>query len=137
MADIEQCSNCGAILGPKDDFCAECGAPRPPKPEASEGAPTAEAPALPPPSAPPPASPAGESDVRWRVAMMVLLVLGALACVAGLVAFVLFALIESEGYTTMENWLFSAVCCLFPIGGAGAIMAIVGVTIWYSRLRKP
>ena len=131
MADILQCSNCGAIMGPDDDFCAECGAPRPPKPTASESSP---APDAPPPALP--ARPADESEVRWRVAMVVLLLLGVLACVVGLVAFVLFALIESEGYTTAENWLFSALCCLLPIGGSGAIMGIVGATIWYSRLRK-
>jgi hypothetical protein len=74
--------------------------------------------------------------MRWRVAMIVLLVLGVLACVAGLVAFVLFALTETEGYTTVENWLYAALCCLLPVGGTGAIMAIVGATIWYSRLRK-
>jgi hypothetical protein len=63
-------------------------------------------------------------------------VLGAIGCLAGLVVFLLFGMLESEDFTTAENWLFSVVCCLLPIGGTGAILLAAGAAIWYARLRK-
>jgi hypothetical protein len=67
---------------------------------------------------------------------MVLIVLGILTCLAGLLAFLLAGFMEYEAMTVAENWLFSALCCLLPIGGAGAILIAVGAGLWYSRLRR-
>jgi hypothetical protein len=75
------------------------------------------------------------SVTGWRVAFVVLLVLGVLTCLAGLLAFVLFGSMPGENTTVQEDWLFSAFCCLLPIGGIGLVMLAAGVTIWFSRLR--
>jgi hypothetical protein len=75
------------------------------------------------------------SVTSWRVAFVVLLVLGVLSCLAGILAFVLFGSMPGENTTVQEDWLFSAFCCLLPIGGAGLLMLAAGVTIWFSRLR--
>jgi hypothetical protein len=132
MAAQAQCDNCGSALAEADIFCGECGAPRP---VPVQGEPI---PDLPP--APAPVLPASQSSAtsesRWRVATMVLIVLGILTCLAGLLAFLLAGFMEYEAMTVAENWLFSALCCLLPIGGAGAILIAVGAGLWYSRLRR-
>jgi hypothetical protein len=70
------------------------------------------------------------------VATVVLILLGLLACVAAVLAFLIAGTLEYEDMTTLENWLFSAFCCLFPIGGAGVILIAVGAVAWYTRLRN-
>lgn len=137
MAERLQCDNCGAILLREDQFCGECGAPRPAPPEAVEPSPAPE-PKRPPsvPPVPPSTQPNSSAEVRWRVASIVLLVLGVLACLAGLIAFALVGSIGGETTTVEEDWLFSAFCCLLPIGGTGAILAAVGAVIWYTRLKR-
>ena len=69
------------------------------------------------------------------MAFVVLLVLGVLACLAGLLAFVLFGSMPGENMTVQEDWLYSAFCCLLPVGGTGLVLLAAGVTIWFSRLR--
>jgi hypothetical protein len=71
------------------------------------------------------------------VATVVLVVLGILTCLAALLVFLFAGTLEYESMTGLENWLFSAFCCLLPIGGAGAILVAVGAVLWYTRLRKP
>ena len=141
MARHEQCEYCGAVLLPEDQFCGECGAPRP---EATSPVPPdARPPALnpggePAPAAPVPAKtlPSPGGTTAWRAAFIVLLVVGALICLLGLLVFLLFGLTEAEGWTAGENWAFSAFCCLLPIGGAGLVLLMAGAGIWYARLRK-
>jgi hypothetical protein len=70
------------------------------------------------------------------VAFLVLLVLGVLACIAGLAGFLFMGLVGSETATAEENWLGGTLCCLLPLGGTGVILAIVDSAIWYTRLRK-
>jgi hypothetical protein len=70
------------------------------------------------------------------VATVVLVVLGLLACVTAVLAFLLAGTLEYEDWTAGENWLFAALCCLLPIGGAGVILIAVGAVGWYTRLRK-
>jgi hypothetical protein len=69
------------------------------------------------------------------VAFIVLVVLGALACIAALAVFVIFGSIPGEGTTAQEDWIFSALCCLLPIGGFGAILVGAGAIVWFRRLK--
>jgi hypothetical protein len=143
MTASMQCENCGAVLLPEDVFCGECGAPRPSQAEVDES--TTEEPSV---SQLPDeplvaeamlealAQPSSSSETRWRVAAVVLVVLGALACIAGIAAFLLFGLTPSETSTPQEDWLFSTICCLLPIGGSGVLLAAIAGIIWYTRLRE-
>jgi hypothetical protein len=136
MAEQVQCHNCGAVLLAEDVFCGECGAPRAPSTEPAEPV-EAEQPAPPVlPPAPTSAQPTSPTGTGWRVAFIVLVVLGAIACIAGILVFVLVGSLESEAMTPQEDWLYSALCCLLPIGGTGAILAASGGLIWYTRLRE-
>lgn len=140
MAEQIQCDNCGASLAPEDAFCGECGAPRPSLVEASglgQGAPVLETrpPALPPPPPRPASRTTSAPQTNWRVAYILLLALGAMACVAALAAFFVFASIGGEDLTPQENWLMSALCCLLPIGGIGALLLAAGGLVWYARLK--
>jgi hypothetical protein len=151
MTDLIQCDNCGAVLAEEDVFCGECGAPRSAPAEAIEPVVdgTAAVPEPDPVAEPQPGvaspvrlapsaaeGPAGSPEVGWRVAFLVLVVLGILACVAGLFAFLLVGSIGGDTTTPQEDWLFSALCCLLPVGGAGIVLAAVGAGIWYTRLRS-
>jgi hypothetical protein len=142
MAEPVQCANCGALLAKEDVFCGECGAPQPLSGEAeqvtdaSSGvAPVAESST--PASGPPSSGPKSSDKTGWRVAVIVLLIIGIIVCLVGMVAFVIFASIESEVTTSpAEDWLYSAICCLLPISGTGTILTLIGAAIWYLRLRK-
>jgi hypothetical protein len=127
-----QCDNCGAVLLKADLFCGECGAPHPStiaSSQAMEESPPDLLPDTPPVSRP-------GSDTAWRVAAVVLGIVGALVCLVGFATFLLFGLTESEGLTQGENWLFSTICCLVPIAGTGTALALVGLVIWWARLRN-
>lgn len=145
MTTAIQCDNCGAVLLQEDVFCGECGAPRPQstesiEPETGETPPTPDHTATdrPPhaPARPQPVRPSAASDTGWRVAFIVLVVLGAFACVAGIATFLLFGATSTETTTPAEDWLYSAICCLLPIGGTGTLLAAIGGVIWYTRLRS-
>ncbi|MFN2185584.1 MAG: hypothetical protein ACK2UU_16460, partial [Anaerolineae bacterium] len=114
-----QCDNCGAVLLEEDIFCGECGAPRPSVIASAEpiDRPPAQASATAPPVR------KSDSDTVWRVVAAILGVVGALLCLLGFAAFLLFGLIDSEGVSQAENWLISTICCLLPIAGTGAAIA--------------
>jgi hypothetical protein len=141
-----QCDNCGAVLLEEDLFCGECGAPRPSLAEALEAAEAEQSavveqpvtPAPPPYTRPrpAPARPSRSPEAGWRVAVTILIVLGVLACIAGLISFFVFGSMESEAATVSEDWLYSGMCCLLPIGGAGSVLLAVGGVLWYTRVRK-
>ncbi len=137
MAESIQCDNCGAVLLKEDAFCGECGAPRPSLPPGLEPAEPVE-PELPAPVVPQarPAAPVDARQRRWRVVTIILGILAAILCLAGIGAFFLLGLTETEGFTTEENWLYATFCCLLPFAGAGTILAIAGLGIWFSRLRN-
>jgi hypothetical protein len=78
----------------------------------------------------------GAAETRWRIAAIVLVGLGLLACLAGLVGFLLVGLIGGDTTTKQEDWLFGTLCCLLPVGGAGAILVALGAAAWYTRLRS-
>ena len=132
MSQPIQCANCGAVLLEDDVYCGECGAPRPAVVARAEAVDEPE-------TSLPPELGSGdktESDTAWRVAAAVLGIVGVLVCLLGLVAFLLFGLIEAEDMTPAENWLISALCCLFPIAGTGMAIAVAGLVIWWTRLRN-
>jgi len=147
MAEVMQCANCGAALAEEDVFCGECGAPRPVAAEQPQApvveeqaatSPAWESPVsrVPSGSAPAPSQPSGPVDPRWRTAFVILVAVGAFACLAGLVGFLLVGLVGGENTTPEENWIISTLCCLVPLGGSGAILAAAGAAIWYTRLRN-
>ncbi|NIV31606.1 MAG: hypothetical protein GWN58_19605, partial [Anaerolineae bacterium] len=120
--------------------CGECGAPRPTVLAPAEVVEDAQTGATgePQPSPLPEHRPAGgtDSDTVWRVAAAVLGVVGVLVCLLGVVAFLLFGLIEAEDMTPAENWLLSTICCLLPIAGTGVAIAVAGLVIWWAKLRN-
>lgn len=142
MSRNVQCRVCGAVLLPQDEFCGECGTPRP---EAASPVPPDERPPAAAPAPPPEeiaeseevaaAKPSFSAQTGWRVAFLALVVVGALACLLGVSVFLFAGLTETEGWTMGENWIFSTFCCLLPIAGSGLVLMMAGVGIWYSRLR--
>jgi hypothetical protein len=138
MAEPIQCNECGAVLLPEDLFCGECGAPYPASLPAADVAVTLPAVETPLAGASPaPALPvAVPSKSRWRIAVIVLLALGACLCLMGVSMFLLFGLTDSNVATPEENWLYATFLCLLPIAGMGAVLALTGVGIWFSRLRN-
>jgi hypothetical protein len=68
--------------------------------------------------------------------VIVLGILAAILCLLGLVTFLLFGLTESDVASPTENWLYATFCCLLPIAGTGGVMAVVGLGIWWIRLRN-
>lgn len=138
MAEPIQCNKCGAVLLAEDLFCGECGAPylaTVPAEDVAATVPVAET--SPAGASPAPASPAAvPSKNGWRIAVIILLVLGACLCLMGVSTFLLFGLTDSDVATPEENWLYATFLCLLPIAGMGAVLALTGVGIWFSRLRN-
>lgn len=129
MAEASECNNCGALLTEEDLFCGECGAPRTVPPAVDDLEVTPE------PGASPTASRARPATGGWRLSFVLLLVLGVLACLIAMAAFVLFGVTPTEDFTPTENWLFSAFCCLLPIGAISVALFMAGSAIWFTRLR--
>ncbi|MGD8465957.1 MAG: hypothetical protein PVI09_19010 [Anaerolineae bacterium] len=136
MAGMMQCENCGALVYEEDVFCGECGAPRPDL--AADVEPPADADPvaqdLPPeiPERPAPRS----SLTGWRVAFVGLLLAAAFLCLSGLASFLLFGMTESDVTTRQEDWLYATFCCLLPLSGAGVVLGLAGLGVWYARLRN-
>lgn len=128
MPEYIQCDNCGAVLLPEEEFCGEYGAPRPEAAASSTPGPA--------PVSAGTLRPRLSTERRWVAGSVVSAAFGVLTCVAGLAAFLAFGLTASDVATVEENWLYSALCCLLPIGGTGALLLAVGGTIWYTRIRK-
>jgi len=132
MAGSIQCDNCGAVLSEDDLFCGECGVPRPLSDGGAEPLPDSS----PAPAVPSPVPSVGSPGTGWQIAAIVSAVLGGIVCLLAILVSLIAGLSEYESMTALENWLFSAFCCLFPIGGAGAIFIGFAATVWYKRLRR-
>jgi hypothetical protein len=133
MTQVVQCPTCGAVLADEDIFCGECGTPHPGLDPNAEPPPAKPAPS--PPSRPQPARPARSTKANWQIVAIVMAGLGAILCLVGLILFAIFGMTSTEGYTTAENWLISAMCCLLPIAGSGALLALTSIAIWLTRLK--
>ena len=134
MAESIQCDSCGAVLLDEDVFCGVWGVPRPlasTPPEPKAAVPPAALPAT-----PPPLGPSRSSTDIWRIVVIVLGIGGAILCLLGISAFLLFGLTEGVDVTPAENWLYSIFCCLLPIAGTGAVLIAAGLGIWWIRLRN-
>lgn len=149
MPETIQCTNCGSILAEADVFCGECGAPHPlldpeakvpaepaAPPPAQPAPPQPARPGAPPYTSPRPAPPARPSKTGWQVAVIILGVVGMLCCLAGIATFLFGGSVQSEGLSPEQNWLYSALICLLPIGGTGAILIMAAAAIWFIRLRE-
>jgi hypothetical protein len=73
--------------------------------------------------------------MNWQIAAIVMAGLGVVLCLVGLILFAVFGMTSADGYSTEENWLYSALCCLLPIAGSGALLLLIGAGIWLTRLR--
>jgi hypothetical protein len=141
MAEPSECNNCGALLAEEDVFCGECGAPHsvPPvdEPEVvpEPGAPPGPLPAHAAGSATAGSATAGTATAGWRVSFVLLLVLGVLACLVATAIFVVFGATPSDEFTPVEDWLYSALCCLLPLGAISVVLFAAGAAIWFTRLR--
>ena len=140
MTQPIQCDNCGAILLDEDIYCGECGAPRPTVLAPAEVVEDTQTDAIgepqPSPLPEPRSADGASSETVWRVVAAVLGVVGILVCLLGVVAFLLFGLMEAEDMTPAENWLLSTICCLLPIAGTGVVIAVAGLVIWWAKLRN-
>lgn len=131
---IRRCANCGAELRPTDRYCGECGLPTFVPPPTPPTAP-AETPAAPPPGAPqqPPRPVTGESDNRtWAIVTgIVLILIGAVACMLGALVMVGASLMATD---TDTGWLVAAggLCCVLP----ALVLMIGGGVVWYVWGRK-
>jgi hypothetical protein len=136
MADRIQCENCGALVYEEDVFCGECGAPRP---EVVAGA-DAPADVVPSAAGSPPEIPQRSTSrgsvTGWQVAAVALLVGAVCLCLSGLASFLLFGMTESEVTTRQEDWLYATFCCLLPLAGAGVVLGLAAVGVWYARVRN-
>jgi len=116
-----KCPECGAEVAPGDVFCGNCGK----MVLAEESA----VPSPPPPS-PPTASPADRARKAMTISI-ILVSVGAVLCLAGLIASVVVTAMPSEEYSLAESALVSAICCLAPFALPGTILAIIGGVVWF------
>lgn len=87
------------------------------------------------PSASEPASPKSRLGL-WQITVIALTLLSALLCLAGLAAFLIFGLTDSDVASPQENWLYSTICCLVPITGPGIVLGFAALGIWLARVRN-
>lgn len=114
-----RCANCGAELRPTDRYCGECGLPTFVTPPAQ--APTAV-----------PAADAGSDSRTWAiVAGILLLLIGAVACIVGLLVMLSASWIAAD---TDGGWIVAAsgLCCVLP----ALVLMIGGGVVWYVWGRK-
>jgi len=126
MAETILCDNCGAALAPEDEFCGECGAPRPTLMQgavpAKRETPPASYEGVPP--AAPPATPRGRSE-GGRTAAKIIAILAAVVAVGlcGL-GLILAFLTPVQDATTQDMLLVSTLFCFCP-GVLALILALV------------
>lgn len=132
MTRAIQCDNCGSVILEEELVCGECGAPRPSVIAPHQLIEEPETDAL---QADQPIGALRTNAVR-RVVAILLASAGVLLCLLGLAAFVILGLGEREGVPPPENWLYSAICCLLPLAGAGTTVALAALALWWTRLRK-
>lgn len=127
---IRRCANCGAELRPTDRYCGECGLPTfvpPPTPPTAPAETPATAPQQPSRVA------TGASDNRtWAVVTGIILILiGAAACLIGALVMLGASWLGTE---TDTGWLVAAggLCCVLP----ALVLMIGGGIVWYVWGRK-
>jgi hypothetical protein len=136
MAESTQCASCGASLAPEDQFCGECGAPRPaPSPESP--APLAPASLLEVPGQAPVSvtRPRALSEGR-RTATRIIAILSAAAavglCGMGLVLTFLAPDSQTGQAGSVDMIVGSAILCFFP----GLLALVLAVVLWLFVERR-
>jgi hypothetical protein len=134
MAETIFCDNCGAALAPEDEFCGECGAPRPTLTQGAVPArretPPASYEGVPPAALP--STPRGRSEGR-RTAAKIIAILAAVVAVGlcGL-GLILAFVTPVQDATTQDMLLVSTLFCFCP----GALALILALVLWAVAGRR-
>lgn len=121
-----KCPACGTEIAPGDVFCGNCG--KMVLPEESVAAPS------------PPLVPSAPSADRTRKAMtigIILVIVGAVLCLAGLGVGVAGALLgQGDELSLAESASVSVLCCVPPLALPGVVIAVVGGVVWFGWGRE-
>jgi hypothetical protein len=136
MTETIPCDNCGAPLAAQDEFCGECGAPRPTLtqgvvPVGGEAPPASVEYEVLPPAAPPSAS--RRSSGGARTAAKIIAILAAVAAVGLCGLGLIVALVTPvEEASRTEMLAGSTILCLCP----GTLALILAIVLWAVVIRR-
>ena len=136
MAETILCDNCGAALAPEDQFCGECGAPRPTLTPGAVPAERETSPALAPyepvPSATPPSVPRGSSE-GGRTAAKVIAIIAAVVAVGLCGLGLILAFLAPVGEASRTDIVVgSTILCLCP----GVLALVLALVLWAVVVRR-
>jgi hypothetical protein len=137
MAETILCDNCGARLAPEDQFCGECGAPRPtlapgavPPQVETQPAPVAVEYEPVPPTVPSPVS-KGSSEGK-RTAAKVIAILSVVVAIGLCGSGFILALLQPTDIDKTDWLLGTSVCFVCP----GLLALVLAVVLWALVVRR-